>query len=283
MGDPQLSDVYYDAGNIGGYGGVARLRQAANKSKIETDEWLKKQRVYTLHKPARLRFSTRPYKTAGIDQHWQADLVEMIPYANVNAGYKYMLTVIDLFSRYAWAKPIKDKTGKAVKRAFQKIFALGRKCQRLQTDEGREFDNRHVQRLLNHENIRFFTVKSQFKAAVCERFNRTLKTKMWHHFTKTGSYRWLDVLPTLMSTYNASLHRSIGMAPINVTKDVEHELWTRQEEKGPQIVTSRQPKTKFVVGDHVRLSKARTVFAKGYLPNWTKEIFTVIQVINNSQ
>ena len=138
-----------------------------------------------------------------------------------------------------------------------------------------------MQHLLNRENIKFFTVKSQFKAAVCERFNRTLKSKMWHYFTKTGSYRWVDVLPTLMSTYNASLHRSIGMAPTNVTKDVEHELWTRQEEKGPQIVTSRQPKTKFVVGDHVRLSKARTVFAKGYLPNWTEEIFTVIQVINN--
>src|SRR6266853_4930845 len=280
MGDPQLSDVYYDAGNIGGYGGVARLRQAANKGKIETDEWLKKQRVYTLHKPARLRFRTRPYKTAGIDQHWQADLVEMIPYANVNAGYKYILTVIDLFGRYAWAKPIKDKTGKSVKRAFQEIFALGRKCQRLQTDEGREFDNRHVQRLLNRENIRFFTVKSQFKAAVCERFNRTLKTKMWRYFTKAGSYRWLEVLPELLRAYNASKHRSIGMAPDDVTANVEHELWTRQEAKEPQKVTAKEPKTRFVVGDEVRLSKAKNVFEKGYLPNWTEEIFIVNRVLN---
>src|SRR5438552_7540269 len=206
----------------------------------------------------------------------------MIPYAAVNDEYKYMLTVIDLFNRFAWAKPIKDKTGKAVKRAFQEIFALGRKCQRLQTDEGREFDNRHVQRLLTRENIKFFTVKSQFKAAVCKRFNRTLKSKMWRYFTRRGSYRWIDVLPELMTAYNASKHRSIGMAPRDVNAEVEHELWIKQEAKGPQKVTGREPKTKFLVGDEVRLSKAKKVFEKGYLPNWTEEIFTISRVLGTT-
>jgi len=207
--------------------------------------------------------------------------VEMIPYARENKGYKYLLTIIDLFSRYAWAVPIKDKSGKEVKHAFQRIFAQeGRKPQRLQTDAGREFDNRHVQRLLNRENIRFFTVKSQFKAAVVERLNRTLKAKMWRYFTRTGRHRWVNVLPELIRAYNASVHRSIGMAPNNVTRDNEHELWTAQEERGPQKVTLREAKTRFVVGDHVRLSEAKQVFAKGYLPNWTEEIFTVSRVLN---
>jgi len=278
MGD--ALDVYYDPENPAGYGGVARLRRSAHTSKKVTDEWLKDQRTYTLHKPARLRYDTRPYKTAGIDQQWQADLVEMIPYERVNDGYRYLLTVIDLFSRFAWAKPIKNKTGKEVKRAFQEIFDTGRHCQRLQTDDGLEFANRHVQHLLNVQNIRFFTVKSQFKAAVCERFNRTLKSKMWRYFTRHGSYRWVDVLPDLMNAYNASIHRSIGMAPKGVTEDVEHELWLKQEEKGPQRVTSRKPPAIFEVGDAVRLSKAKKVFDKGYLPNWTEEIFTVSKVLN---
>jgi len=273
-------EVYYDVENPGGYGGVARLRRAAGTGKAETNEWLRNQRTYTLHKPARKRYSTRPYKTGGIDQHWQADLVEMIPYERVNNGYRYLLTVIDLFSRYAWAAPIKDKSGKEVKRAFREIFTRGRKPQRLQTDEGREFDNRHVQHLLNVENIRFFTVKSQFKAAVVERFNRTLKAKMWRYFTRTGRHRWVDVLPELMQAYNASIHRSIGMAPNNVTENVEHRLWTVQEQKGPQKVTLREAKTRFQVGDDVRLSEAKQVFAKGYLPNWTEEIFTVSRVLN---
>ena len=277
MGD--TLDIYYNVKNPGSYGGVARLRHAAQSSKKVTNEWLKAQRTYTLHKPARLRYDTRPYKTAGIDQQWQADLVEMIPYERINDGYRYLLTVIDLFSRYAWAKPIKNKTGKEVMRAFQEIFDAGRVCQRLQTDEGKEFANRHVQHLLNLRNIRFFTVKSQFKAAVCERFNRTLKSKMWRYFTRNETYRWIEVLPELMRAYNASIHRSIGMSPNSVTKDVEHELWLKQEEKGPQQVTNRKPSEKFQVGDIVRLSKAKKVFDKGYLPNWTEEIFTISQVL----
>src|SRR5271156_229495 len=108
----------------------------------------------------------------------------MIPYANVNDGYRYILTLIDLFSRFAWAEPLRDKTGNEVAAALRCVFAKGRQLQRFQTDDGREFDNQVVQHLLSIENIRFFTVKSQFKAAVCERFNRTLKTKMWHHFTQ---------------------------------------------------------------------------------------------------
>src|SRR5438552_17537168 len=89
------------------------------------------------------------------------------------------------------------------------------------------------------------TVKSQFKAAVCERFNRTLKSKMWRYFTRRGSYRWINVLPDLISAYNASKHRSIGMAPRDVNADVEHELWTKQEAMGPQKITGREPKTRF--------------------------------------
>jgi hypothetical protein len=280
VGNTGMNDIYYDTGNPGSLGGVDRLRRAAHAHKPETEEWLRRERTYTLHKPARKRYNTRPYKTAGIDQQWQADLVEMIPYHRYNNGYKYMLTVIDLFSRYAWALPIKDKTGKILAAAFKKIFAEGRKPQRLQTDAGREFDNRHVQHLLNIENIRFFTVNSQFKAAVVERFNRTLKARMWRYFTRQGNYQWIKVLPSLVTSYNSSVHRSIGMTPRNVTRDVENELWTRQEEKLPQKVTQRDPKPVFRVGDKVRVSKYKSVFEKGYLPNWTEEIFTVSRLLN---
>jgi IS30 family transposase len=193
-------NIYYDADHPASYGGVKRLALATGASKLQTVEWLKAQRPYTLHKPVRKRYSTRPYKTVGIDVQWQADLVEMIPYANVNGGYRYILTLIDLFSRYAWAEALRNKTATEVEAAFRRVFAQGRRPQRLQTDDGREFDNRIVQHLLNIENILFFTVKSQFKAAVVERFNRTLKTKMWRYFTRTGSYRWIDVLPDLLTS-----------------------------------------------------------------------------------
>ena len=103
---------------------------------------------------------------------------------------------------------------------------------------------------------------------------------MWRYFTHAGNYKWLDVLLSLIQAYNKSVHRSIGMAPERVTEAVEHELWQAQEEKGPQKVTAKQPHSKSVVGDHVTLSKAKRVFPKGYLPNWTEEIITVSQVLD---
>ena len=95
---------------------------------------------------------------------------------------------------------------------------------------------------LNRENIKFFTVKSQFKAAECERFNRTLKTQMWRYFTRRGCYRWIYVLPELVRSYNASIHRSIGMTPNDVARQVQHELWLKQEAKGPQKVSNKESK-----------------------------------------
>ena len=180
MADFEIMDeLHYNVEHPVSYGGVRRA----------TEDWLRTQRTYTLHKPVRKRYSTRPYKSGAIDQHWQADLVEMIPYANVNDGCRYLLRIIDLFSRFAWAVPLRAKTAGEVTAAFRQDFAQGRQPQRLQTDDGREFDNREFQHFLNIQNIRFFTVKSQFKAAVCERFNRTLKTKMRCYFTRTGRYR----------------------------------------------------------------------------------------------
>lgn len=275
-----MEELYYNPEHPSGYGGVERLALAARQRRRPTEEWLRTQRTYTLHKPARKRYNTRPYKSGAIDQHWQADLVEMIPYASFNNGYRYLLTIIDLFSRYAWAVPLRGKTGMEVTSAFRQVFAQGRQPQRLQTDDGREFDNREFQRFLNLQNIRFFTVKSQFKAAVCERFNRTLKAKMWRYFTRTGRHRWLDILDELMTGYNTATHRSLGVSPIQITGENEHEIWLQQERKGPQRVTQRQPATIFRVNDQVRTSVAKEPFAKGYLPNWTEQIYTVSQVLD---
>jgi hypothetical protein len=274
-----MERLYYNVEHPASYGGADRLAIAAQRTIGTTKDWLRTQRTYTLHKPVRKRYSTRPYKSGAIDQHWQSDLVEMIPYANVNNGYRYLLTIIDLFSRYAWAVPLKDKTGATITAAFRQVFAQGRQPQRLQTDDGREFENREFQNFLNLENIRFFTVKSQFKAAVVERFNRTLKAKMWRYFTRTGRYRWVHELENFMTAYNMATHRSIGVSPMQVTVDNEHELWLRQERRGPQKVTQREPTTVFRVGDQVRISITKGPFAKGYLPNWTEQIYTVSQVL----
>src|SRR5277367_1548585 len=109
-----------------------------------------------------------------------------------------------------------------------------------------------------------------------ERLNRTLKTKMWRYFTHANTHRWIDVLPKLLTAYSNSIHRSIATAPAKINKDNEMALWMRSE---PMLVRATH---NVKVGDHVRLSKVKNVFRKGYLPSWTEEVFTVSELLNTS-
>ena len=187
--DEVLRSIYYNPEHPASYGGAGRLSRAARLPLKKVQEWLRSQPTYTLHKPARRRFKTRKYYTSGIDHQWQADLVDMQQESKHNDGFKYILTVIDLFSRYAWAEPIKSKSPQHVKPAFETIFASGRKPFKIQTDEGLEFESKGMQDFFKSHHIHQFSVKSQFKDALVERFNRTLKDKMWRYFTHNATHK----------------------------------------------------------------------------------------------
>ena len=145
----------------------------------------------------------------GIDAQFQADLVDLQNLSRYNKGYKYLLTCIDIFSKYAWVLPLKTKQGQELVKAFQKIFSTGRKPTKLQTGQGTEFLNRVFQKMLRDNNIDFFTVNSGLKASVVERFNRALKNKMYKYLTAKNTLTYINVLPQLVSSYNNSYHRSI--------------------------------------------------------------------------
>src|SRR6185436_8299968 len=123
----------------------------------------------------------------------------MIPYSINNKGYKYLLTVIDVFSKYAWSVPIKNKSATSVTNAFKSILNQGRKPTNLQSDRGLEFYNNHFKNLMKEYNINHYSTYSNLKASVCKRFNRTLKEKMWKQFTINGNYKWLDILQELLN------------------------------------------------------------------------------------
>ena len=172
--------------------------------------------------------------------------------------------------------PLKDKTGSSLVKAFRQIFKEGRKCLRLQTDKGREFRNKVFQGFLKDSKVDFFTTENDdIKAAIVERFNRTLKERLWRYFTKSNSSTYLSVLSQIVRAYNHSFHRSIQRAPIEVTTKNQEDVWhTLYGEKTGAVV--KRPKLK--VGDRVHISKTRRVFKKGYLPAWTIELFTVNEV-----
>lgn len=230
--------------------------------------------AHEIHKPARRNYPRRRFDVRGLDETWQADLVEMLPYSRENKGNKYLLTVIDTLSKYAWAVPVKKKTGEDVSAAMKSILVKGRVPKNLHTDRGKEFYNKNFQSLMDKYNINLYSTYSNLKASICERFNRTLKEAMWKNFSSQGSYKYLNILPKLLETYNNRKHRSIGMKPKDVTaanqNQVLHYIHANQK-----IIKNKK---KFKIGDKVRISRAKQLFEKGYLPNWSTEIFTITQV-----
>ncbi|XP_043469420.1 uncharacterized protein LOC122503063 [Leptopilina heterotoma] len=162
----------------------------------------------------------------GEDEIWQADLVEMIPYSYSNKGFKYMLTVIDIFSQYAWA--VKSKNEKDISLAMKTILKQGRILKNLHTDRGKEYYNSEFKSLMQEFNISLYSTYSNLKASIVEGFNRTLKHMMRPEFSLQGNYKWINLLPTLMSKYNNKKHRTIGMKPKDVTGEDTRELLRRR-------------------------------------------------------
>lgn len=160
----------------------------------------------------------------GIDETWQADLVDMQNYSKYNDGYNYLLTVINNVSKYAWAIPLKTKTGKELKSAFEDLFSTGRIPKNLHVDKGTEFYNRNVKPLLQAHNINLCSTYSEKKASIVERFNRTLKTNMWRQISLQGHWRRIDMIQNLVTKYNNTVHRSIKMKPKDVFANKEKRL-----------------------------------------------------------
>ena len=278
-----LEKAYYDFKRPGSLGGVSALARAAKRERNKVKEWLSFEDAYTLHKPVRRKFPRRRTIVGGIDHQWQADLIDLRNLKKENAGHVFLLTCIDVLSKHAWVTALKDKSGASLVRAFQQIFSEGRKPLKLQTDKGTEFKNRLVQKFLRDSDVDFFTTENDdIKAAVVERFNRTLKERLWRYFTKTNSTRYLDALPDLVRAYNHTFHRSIGRAPVEVSAGNQEDVWYRLYGGGGGKPKARAPQPKLEVGDRVRISETRRVFKKGYLPSWTRELFTVHDVIKTS-
>jgi transposase InsO family protein len=184
-----LDKIYYNPQKEGSYGGVERLLRDAkaeglNISRDVVESYLRDQASYSLHKPARKNFKRNQTVVGGIDQQWQADLADMQQLSKFNNGFRYLLTVIDVFSKFAWVIPVRNKSATDIAEAFKELFksSAPRKPKKIQTDAGKEFLNSDVQKLFKSKSIQHFVSDSDKKAAVVERFNRTIQDDWidWH-------------------------------------------------------------------------------------------------------
>ena len=259
-------------------GSKARRIVDPKEASKKAPEWRNKL-AEELHRPIKRKFPKRRVIVNDIDDTWSADLVDMQAFSKDNKGIKYLLTVIDIFSKYAWAIPLKNKTGESVTDAFNKIVSEGRSPQNLWVDEGKEFYNKTFQSMLDKNDINMYHTFNEGKAVVIERFNRSLKRIMWKYFTANNTYIYADNLSKMLEQYNNKKHSSIKMTPKKASK---------QSNKGVVYfnlygdLKTPKSKPKYKIGDMVRLSKIKRYFEKGYTPNWTEEIFIIDGIQNTN-
>ena len=221
-----------------------------------------------LHKPVIKKFNKRKVYSQFKDNIWGVDLADMQSLSKKNKSIKYLLCAIDLFSKYAFVIPLKDKKVISIVNAFNKtIKQSNRKPNKIWVDQGSELSNRVFKKWLSDNDIIMHSTFNEGKSVVAERFIRTLKNKLYKHMTATGKNVYYDVLDDIVNEYNNTKHNTIKMKPIDVG-----------DNKRVYIDEHSEKDSRFKVGDRVRISKFKNIFAKGYTPNWSKEIFIVDKI-----
>lgn len=234
-----------------------------------------------LYKPARKHFEKRPNITKEIDDLWAGDLIDMREYSKENNGYMCILNVIDTFSKFAWAVPIKIKDGATVSKAFEKIiksakFQNHKPPNLLHTEKGTEFEKKHFKKCLDTFKIHMYHTENLEKSTIVERLNRTLNNKLKIQFEVRDNKKSVGILQKLLDEYNfKEKHRSIGMTPSEVNKSNEggvlRTLFRRSREKKSVV--------KFQVGDRVRITSYKYTFNNKYDSNWTRGIFIITKIL----
>ena len=243
------------------------------------DKTLKSTDSYTLHKPTRNTKVYRRTYSKGIGDIFQIDLVDLKKHVSENDDFRYIITIIDVFSKKAWAFKSKTKTGESL-HSILKPFFDENKPNFVCWDKGSEFYNKKVLDMLKKNGIQHYSVSTPQKAAIVERFNRSLKGRMFRAFTSKGSNRWVDILPDLIKGYNNTKHRSIGMTPNQVNSENENIV---KKKLYPAIIKKKYlVKPVFKVGDSVRLKSQKSIFQKAYEQSWSYLVYEVSKVKLNT-
>jgi len=220
-----ISDLYYDEGSPAVFSTLRKLRAAAvveSKKKgkpqtfVATRAWLEEQDAYTLHRPVRKRFARNPYTVTNVGDVWECDLFDVKSYAKYNDNFRYILSIIDVFSKFHYLIPV---NGPAVTAAFRSIFddkpkLLSRRPVFVRTDKGKEFLNKDIQDMLRDEGIHFQVCRNpDVKCAVVERAQRTIRDRLYKYLTYKNAFRYIDVLPKFVRAYNDTVQSTTRMAP----------------------------------------------------------------------
>ena len=254
----------------------------------DAPQWKKKLAKELLARKKK-KFPRRRIFSPGPNAIWAADLLDITKYKKENKGNTFILVVVDLFSKKAWARPLLRKTGPLTAQALSDILVKSKvkNLSKIWSDDGKEFRNVNVERLLNSKNITLYSTHNDPKSAIAERFIRTLRGKMETYFILSNSTVWLDALPHLITEYNKTKHRSIGMSPDDAQKPENFELVYKRLYGKPRQDLLNLPESArvpaFQVGDRVRISLKKRTFEKESTATFSEEIYEISEVVQSTQ
>ncbi len=286
-----LSSIYFNPKHPASFSGPSKLHYIVKREgKFDIGlhhikKWLANQDAYSLQRPLRYKFKRNRVVSSGLDSRWDIDLADVSNIASDNDGVKYLLIAINVFTRFLWVEPLKNKTPDAVIKALRKIFSRASLPNIIRSDKGREFNNKNVRSFLVRKGITYYVTQNETKASYAERVIRTLKTTMYRYFTYEQTYHYLHILQDLVRDYNHRPHRSLNeRAPADINQNNESVVWREQyidplikqvKPKSEKMNKSRRKAFKFNIGDQVRLSHLRHVFQRDYQEKWTEEVFII--------
>ena len=236
--------------------------------------YLRKNKTHSLHKPVRKKFKRRRIVTHYPGQIVQMDLIDLQKFSGSNSGYRWILVVLDCFSKKLWMRALKRKEGVETAAAMRSIFHdMDNPIQSVIFDEGKEFLNSSVNMLFAQFSIHSYHIRTKIKAGAVERVNKTIKNIIWKIFTETGSHRWIDSLEDIQDNYNNTYHRTIKMTPNQVTRENRKTVFKNMFPEIDDRINCRLEK-----GDKVRVALNKETFDKSYKVNWSEDIFTIEKV-----
>ena len=230
-------------------------------------------------KPPKKNYITNKTNVYYIDNIWSLDILDLKDYGpKNNRGYRYVLVIIDNFSKFGWTVPLKNKNAQTIKDSFENILMNSkRKPNLIESDRGKEFYNNIFQDLLSKINIKLYSRNTSYGAVFAEKFNRTIRDLLKRPVFEKGESNWIDVLPTITKQYNNRIHSSTKLSPKDASlKKNEGFVFKNLLDKRKKI------KPKYQINDLVRVADLQKTFSKGDTTNWSYTLYKVTEIINDT-
>ena len=231
-------------------------------------------------KPPRKYYPTNKTDVYYIDDIWSLDILDLKDYGpENNRGYRYVLVVIDNFSKFGWTVPLKNKNAQTIKDSFENIIISSkRKPNLIETDRGKEFYNNIFQDFLNKNNIKLYSRNSSYGAVFAERFTRTIRDFLKRPVFEKWDGKGIDILPTITKQYNNRIHTSTKLSPKDASlKKNEGFVYKNLLDKRKKV------KPKFQINDLVRTADLKKTFSKGDTTNWSYKLYKITEIINDTK